>query len=488
MRVSVCPRKECRYLSLRKPMVILLTVILLILALPLASVPTVAGLTFGSPQAIELTPAASRYPSTLQASDGKIWITWQQDYETGLYMTYSTGSGWSVIQSLPTGHQFVISPSLAQLRNSSIMLLWSSNNTGRWNIYYKLYSNGAWHNAIRLTIGSSFDDFFPVAAVSANSTVYVFWERYFSSTSAPIYYKTLKGSVWSGDIQLSSPSNVDVKPTAVGTFDGKIRVAWSRLVSGNYYIYYRTYDGISWSAESSLTSNNYDLGPNLVQDRNGTIWIFWSRQIKLSSGANAVYEQKLFYKTTFDGSSWSPDTQLTFYGDVNLPLDDFEPSVVQGVDKNLWIFYSTDYPLGYEYDIYLIKSSSIFPVHNVVIRQVQPTPYVFQETIATILVTVSNVGDFSETILVTITAANLTTYTIASGVSKTVPAGSTTTFSFTWNTTLVQLGKYTVTVTYPRLTGQSILASGGNTMQYKSLTLLPPFEGPACHGLRNCPN
>src|SRR5437764_8004903 len=264
------------------------------------SVPRVAGATsFGGPQALELTPGSSSYPSSLQARDGTLWVTWQQYYETGVYMTYTTSRGWSVIQTLPTGNTFVISPALGQLRNSSIILLWSSNQTGRWNLFYKLYSNGAWRNSVQLTSGTSFDDFFPHAAVSTNSTVYVFWERYVSSTSASIYYKTLKGDSWSGDVQLSS-SNVDVTPTSLATFDGKIWIAWSRQNSGNYNVIYRNYNGITWSPETTLTTNNYDIDPGLVQDRNGTIWIFYSRQVQLSTGTNAVYEQKLFYKYTYD--------------------------------------------------------------------------------------------------------------------------------------------------------------------------------------------
>jgi len=229
----------------------------------------------------------------------------------------------------------------------------------------------------------------------------------------------------------------------------------------------------------------------LVQDRNGTIWIFWSRQVQLSSGANAVYEQKLFYKNTFDGSNWAADTQLTTYGDVNTPLDDLSPSVVQGFDKTLWIFYSTDYPFASEYDIYYIKTGAITPVHNVVITTIQSGPYAFQKNFATVLVQITNLGDFFETIQLTITATNLTSYTIASSVTKTIPLGSTTmttvTFTFSWNTTSVPQGRYVITVSYPRLTGQSLLASGGDQLQFRVLTILPPIKTGACHNHRDCP-
>lgn len=476
---------------MRRAVLLLLALALLMSAVPQLSPPKAhATYSFSTvPQAIELTPGASSYPSALQASDGTLWVAWQQYYETGVFMTYTTSRGWSVIQTLPTGSLFVISPSLQQFHNGSIILLWSSNTTGRWNLYYKLYSNGAWRSTNQLTIGSSFDDFFPTATVATNSTVYVFWERYFSSSSVSIYYKTLKGDTWSGDIQLSS-SNVDVTPSALTTFDGKIWIAWSRLASGgNFNVMYRTYDGTTWSSEITLTSSHYDIEPDIVQDRNGTIWIFWSREMQLSTGTNALFQQKLWYKYSFDGSTWIPDTQLTFYGDVNTPLDDYSPSVIQGFDKALWVFYSSDYPTAAEYDIYYLKSNAISPIHNVIVSQIQSGPYAFQNNVATVAVTVTNIGDFSETIQVTVKATNSTSFTFASAIAESVPAGARATFLFAWNTTSVPLGQYTITASYPRISGQSLLSSGGNSLQYKSLTILPAIRSvPTCGFMpRNCP-
>jgi hypothetical protein len=448
---------------------------------------------FSSPQAIELTLDPSQYPSALQASDGTIWVAWQQYYELGVYETFSTSGGWSGILNLPTGNQFTISPALSQFGNGSIIVLWSSNQTGHWNLYYRFNSYGVWGGINQLTqpnAGPPFNDYFPTVAVSTNSTVYVFWERFFSPTSVNIFYKTLKGNVWSQDIQLqSSPNgNVDVSPGALATYDGKIWLAWSRLstVSGNYNIYYTTYDGTMWSGGSvglllPTISNTYDVEPSLVQDRNGTILVFFSRQMLLAGGTNPIYQQKLWYKYTFDGSVWAPDTQLTSYGDVNTPLNDFSPSVIQGFDKSVWIFYSTNYPIGSEYDIYYIKSLAIYPTHNVVLKQVQSGPYGFQRSISTVLITLSNQGDFVETVQLTITAKNATTLNIVTGVAETLQIGKTATFVFSWNTTLVPVGMYTITASYPSVNGQTVLASGGDRLQYRFFTLLPPIRPRVCN-------
>jgi hypothetical protein len=440
--------------------------------------------TFSSPQAVELNSLTNSFSSALQASDGTIWIAWQYYLDQGVYATDKAGV-WSSILPLPTGSRYISNPNFAQLRNGSIILSWSSNQTGHWNLYYRLNFLGVWKPVIQLTSGT-FDDYFPSVAVGSNSTVYLFWERVFSTGSIMIYYKTLKNNVWSSDTPLTSGASQDLTPSALSAYDGKIWVAWSRVISStSNSVYYRNYNGTGWSPEFQLTTKNYDIQPSLVQDRNGTILIFYSRQMSLGSN---IYQQKLWFDYTTDGTTWSSETQLTSYGDSTTPLDDFEPSVIQGVDKSLWIFYSTDYPLGTDYNIFYIRSNAISPTHNVVISQVQSGPIAFQNNFATVLVTVSNPGDYSETVQVTITAVNLTSYTIASAVTETVPAGSTISFAFGWSTTAVPLGTYLITVSYPRLSGQSFLASGGDSAQYKYLTILPPIKSPGCKFmLRNCP-
>jgi hypothetical protein len=463
----------------------LLLFVCLLLTIQLSGIPTAsgAGYTFSSPQAVELNSLTNSYPSALQASDGTIWIAWQYYLDQGVYETYKAGV-WSGILALPTGSLYTISPVFGQLRNGSIILFWSSNQTGHWNLYYRLNYLGVWKTITQLTSGT-FDDYFSSVAVGSDSTLYLFWQRVFSASSIMIYYKTLNGNVLSGDTQLTSGSFKDIAPSAISTYDGKIWVAWSRVTSSTTNsVYYRNYNGTTWSPEFQLTTKNYDIQPSLAQDRNGTVWIFWSRQMSLGS---LEYQQKLWYEYTFDGSTWSTETQLTFYGDVTTPLDDYEPSVIQGVDKTLWIFYSTDYPFGTSYNIFYIKTNTISPVHNVVISQVQSGPYAFQNNFATVLVIASNQGDYAETIQLTITTANLASYTIASGVAENIPAGATIGFTFGWNTTLVPLGRYVVTVSYPRLTGQSLLASLGDSMQYKYLTLLPPIQVQGCRNLRSCP-
>jgi len=233
---------------------------------PRASGPSVASVsyTFSAPQAVELDSRTNSFSSALQSSDGTIWIAWQYYLDQGVYAT-DKANVWSSILPLPTGYRYTNSPNFAQLRNSSIILSWASNQTGHWNLYYRLNYLGTWNTITRLTSGS-FDDYFPSVAVVSNSTVYLFWQRVFSTGSIMIYYKTLQNNVWSADTPLTSGAFQDLSPSALAAYDGKIWVAWSRVISStSNSVYYRNYNGTAWSPEFTLTSRNYDIQPSLVQ-------------------------------------------------------------------------------------------------------------------------------------------------------------------------------------------------------------------------------
>src|SRR6266702_1458198 len=176
------------------------------------------------------------------------------------------------------------------------------------------------------------DDSYPAVLQASNGTLWVAWQH---SPDQP-YYQTYNGASWSAirTLPTGTAFTVDptfnVTPTVTSPKDGRIWVTWSKLISGQYDVYTRIFNGIAWSSDTQLTSvPTWDIQPDLVQDRNGTIWLFWSRQLQLTSGTNAIFQQKLFYKFSIDnGQTWSADTQLTFYGDATNPIDDFAPAVI----------------------------------------------------------------------------------------------------------------------------------------------------------------
>jgi len=109
---------------------------------------------------------------------------------------------------------------------------------------------------------------------------------------------------WSGETQLTFNNSSDMQPWAMQAQDGKIWVVWAADRSGqDYDIYYKTFNGVSWSTDTHLVSNSAeDSLPSICQAANGTIWVAWS--------SSRVDSREIFYKTSNNnGVTWSPDKQ-----------------------------------------------------------------------------------------------------------------------------------------------------------------------------------
>jgi hypothetical protein len=463
---------------------LLLIVIIMAGFLPLHILPA-SGYTFGSIQALGPQPGPDELPTTLTASDGTLWVVWQNSNNgpyTLLYKTF-TGLAWSAVQTVPTGVPQNRAPSISQLLNGSIIIVFSSNQTGHWNLYDLAFNNGSWSKSAQVT-SDSFAELSTGTTVSPDSTLWLVFERDFSNTLRQIYYKTLVGNVWSADSQLTSDPTLNVTPTVMTAKDRSIWVSWAKFstVTSQFFIYLQIFNGTKWSSPFALTTaktnaNIFDVEPSIVQDRNGTIWAFWSREVTLSRG---FFEQKLFYKFSGDaGMTWSAETQLTFGGDSTNPIDDLTPSAVQGSDKSLWIFYTSDPTTSFtnSFDIYFIKTNPISPVHDVAVTGIQPSltklyPYGdAPASIATIAVTVADLGDFDETVQLTVQVANKTTFTLGP-VSGAITHGTSRTFLVNWNATNATPGRYTIVASVAPVPGETIGAAMDNRLSFKSVGVL----------------
>jgi hypothetical protein len=478
---------------MRKAIGILMILVFMLVYVPFESRPARgASVSFSSPQVLQYLPGTNSYPSALQASNGTLWVVWQHYLDQIFYTTFD-GSSWSPVRTLPTGTTFNMSPSMTQLGNGTIMLLWSSNQTGVWHVYYETLNGNVWSKAVQITSGPS-NDVFETAVVSRNSALWVFWDRIPGPSSQQVYYKVLTGNSWSGDNAFTVDSTLNVTPGATITKDGAIRVVWSKLVAGNYYVYSRVFNGVAWSADTPLTSvATWDLEPAIVQDRNGTIWLFWSRQMQLQGGTNPIFQQKIFSKfSTDNGQTWSGDTQLTFAGDATRPIDDLSPFAVQGntlnvngtIDHGLWVFFSSDLTgLGSNFDIYYLRSSQIYPVHDIAVRGASSFPTrmfpwglrALNIATATISVTVADLGDFPETVSLSVVIQNTTTYSLQP-TSFLISSGASRVVSFSWNASTASPGIYTITGSVAPVPGETIGNVGDNTLTSRALAILYPGD------------
>ena len=489
---------------MRRKLILPFIVLLLALSLPSYLHPAHGLTTWSNPSPVYQSSGLNILPAALQARDGTLWVAWQSNSLNPLVSRYDilyktlSGGVWSAPTNITSRGNNVnnVGPSLVQTTDGTVLLFWSANTTGLFKVYYDAYSHGVWSNPTLATSGTA-NDCTPTATLGRDGTLWLFWSRGVPcyAGNVNLFYKTMNSGVWSAEKQLTFDTTADIEPKASVSNDGRVWVVFASYISArqNSQVFYTVYDGVTWSPENSVvTSNLFDDHPDLLQDRNGTLWFFWTRELNTGGGGT---EDKVFAETSINnGVTWSTETRITS-DPTCCQVDDWGPSAVQGLDHSLWLFYSSSYPLGGNFDIYYIQSSPIFPVHHVIVSQITVSPVcpfsklapsspaclypggmkmAGESPIVNASVTVSDIGDFVESVNVRLTAVNTTSYPVGS-LSGSVSAGGTATLTFVWNTTRSEKpGRYGLTAT---ISGVSETAGnlGDNSLLTKNLVHLIPL-------------
>jgi len=296
------------------------------------------------------------YPSIAQMNDGRIWIAWKarRDGNSNIYYKIYNWK-WSDDKRLTTDIKEDISPSITQLKNLTIWVVWPSNRMSSYDLFYKSSSdNGlSWSNDTRLT--TSGNNYQPSVLQTSDGKIWVAWMADLTTTY-DIYYKVFNGSTWSNDTPLITDSSLDNNPVLIQTQNGKIWIIWSSNRSGDFEIYYKTFDGTTWSPDEPLTTDTKkdDTDPAIFQTVDGVIWVIWA-----SSAFSPTATDDLYYKTSSDnGSTWSATTQFT-----TNPSDDTWPAAIQARDKSIWIIWGANRDSDGNWDLFY-KTTLLGDVNN----------------------------------------------------------------------------------------------------------------------------
>jgi hypothetical protein len=277
--------------------------------------------------------------SVIQVSDGAIWIFWTrkaENYDIFYTTSYDQGLTWSDETQLTLNSSANTGVSALQASDGTIWLVWSSDRTGNFDIFYKTSSDlgASWSNDTQLTTYSGYD-LKPSVCQLSNGDIWVVWSSD-RTGSYDIYLKTSSdnGISWSGDIRVTNDPEKDKGPSISEIADGNVWLVWSSDRTGHFDIYYKVYNGVYWYSEKTLTSDTkVDSNPFVFQTLGDKIWVFWSSREPSETGEDDIY-----YKYSSDnGVTWSQKTQFTT--DV---YDDVWPCVIQTRCLTIWVVWTSD--------------------------------------------------------------------------------------------------------------------------------------------------
>ena len=291
-------------------------------------------------------------------------------------------------------------------------------------------------------------------------------------TATHVFYKAYNGS-WSLEQRLTVQPYNDHVSSLGQTEDGRIWITWSADRGGPSEILYRTTnDGTSWTPETVIGSSSLgDKDPAMVQDRNGTIWVSWSRSLPCSCGQGITSQTDIFYRYSVDnGVTWTPATSLM----TTTGSDEIELNMAQFNDRKLYIFYSNLVCDATTCTSNLFYVNSLITMHAVRMNglTVQTTNLRVGQTLI-FKANVSNTGDFNDSLLVKISLNG----TIVASNTSLVRTGQTAQVTVNWTAGGLAPGKYVVTANVVNLgccPGESLANLVDNTMTLPGSVLLRP--------------
>jgi len=297
-------------------------------------------------------------PSISQTVDGRIWVAWTRSVSIDYSIIYQTssdeGASWSPETILTTDAGADTSPSIFQDMNGSIWVVWSSDRTGGYDLYYKISSNGGlnWTDANRLTTYPG-KDLSPTITQTVNGSIWVVWSSD-RTGGYDLYYKISSngGLNWTDANRLTTNPALDKLPSIAQTSDGNVWISWSsRNEQEEYEIFYITYNGSSWSNETQLTTapNEVDTDPAILEVLGETILIFWASR---GTGPSAQTDDLYYMYSSDNGATWSD--RILFTKD-SIQYDDTWPTVTQTRDTRIWVVWTSNMADD-DYDIYLKTS------------------------------------------------------------------------------------------------------------------------------------
>ena len=146
-----------------------------------------------------------------------------------------------------------------------------------------------------------------------------------------IFLVHFDGKAWSAPMPVTDPLLDLWKPTVTVDGKGRVWVAWSQQVDGNWDVYRRCYDPAAgqWSAiERMTTDSGSDINVVSTTDSTGNVW--WAWQGRRGKHFQILLDRRWhFYRladrrTDQPANHWAPAIAADHEGNVYVAWDSYE--------------------------------------------------------------------------------------------------------------------------------------------------------------------
>src|SRR3990172_8746782 len=193
------------------------------------------------------------FPNILQTSNGSVWVAFQKSSaasEDDIYLMVNNGFGWSGEIPLVVGTYHDVTPTMVELSNGTIVMVWPGKRTGDYDLYSMSYTNNRWSNHSLLVQGVG-DDYNPSMVRTPEGRVWLAWSRStLANGGGDLYYRIFNGITWGPEQAFQTSTYEEKFPSLAQTKDGTISMVWESNSAGGARLFYRTYNGTAWTNTS----------------------------------------------------------------------------------------------------------------------------------------------------------------------------------------------------------------------------------------------
>ncbi len=251
--------------------------------------------------------ATSAWPVIASDRLGRAHVVWY-DYRLGsdhpqIFCKHWDGLSWSTDELVSQGKGWAVVPTVIADPLGNIHAIWYDNrNEEDWEIYHRRWDGQSWGPEDRLT-ESQGESRYPAAIADEIGNLYVVWQDR-RDGNWEIYLKRWDGLAWGPDQRLTAESHNSLRPAIAADVLGNVWIAWYDSRDGHSEIYYKRYDGVSWTPDTRLSDADAfaSIEPTIAADRMGHVYVAWQDD---RDGASELYFR------AWDGISWSVDERVT---------------------------------------------------------------------------------------------------------------------------------------------------------------------------------
>ncbi|UCD92247.1 MAG: Ig-like domain-containing protein [Methanobacteriota archaeon] len=293
------------------------------------------GRSWGAEEEISTDIGANmQYEPSIAADDGEAHAVWRSttggDFD--IYYRHFNGSAWQPRQEISSdiGVEIQSYPSLAA-ENGKVHVAWQDQGDGDYDIYYRHFDGVGWQPEVEISTDAGIENQNGVSIASNGSDVHVVWTDY-GGGDGDIHYRHYDGLSWQPEIELSTDAAAEpqLRPS-ISAYGNEVYVVWLDAEDGDWDVYYRRFDGVSWQAEQEISSDaatETQDEPSIAAE-GGRVHAVWT---DYGDGDRDIY-----YRFN-DGSIWQAEQEIS--SDLGVENQD-DPSIAAEDGKAYVAWFDT---------------------------------------------------------------------------------------------------------------------------------------------------